>query len=130
MDIMMKLYNALMADEYIKLQASGRIKFYEYPPTSDVTKPFIIIDPLGPPLDTDFADDDPLVEEYMYQVDVWTKDRKVTKELARRVKQALRNNGFYYYSGGVDEYDAATKIYRDARRFRIKAYSEDIEALT
>lgn len=130
MDIMMKLYNALMADEYIKLQASGRIKFYEYPATASVTQPFIIIDPLGPPLDTDFADDEPLAEEYLYQVDVWTKDRKVTKELARRVKQALRNNGFYYYAGGVDEYDPATKIYRDARRFRAKAYSEDIETLT
>lgn len=130
MDIMMKLYDVLMADEYINQQAAGRIKFFEYPATASVTQPFIIIDSLGPPLDTDYADDNPLAEEYMYQVDVWTKNRNTTKELARRVKQALRKNGFYYYAGGVDEYDQATKIYRDARRFRIKVYSEDIETLT
>ncbi|MGH2319395.1 tail completion protein gp17 [Planococcus sp. SE5232] len=130
MDIIMNLYNALMADPYINQHAAGRIKFYEYPATSSVTQPFIIIDPLSPPLDTDYADDDSLAEEYLYQVDVWTKDRKITKELASRVKKALRNNGFYYYAGGVDEYDAATKIYRDARRFRKKVYSEDIETLT
>lgn len=129
MDIMMKVYDALMADPYINQHAAGRIKFYEYPATASVTQPFIIIDPLGPPLDTDFADDDPLAEEYMYQVDVWTKKRNETKELARRVKQALRKSGFYYYAGGVDEYDSDTKIYRDARRFRTKVYSEDIETL-
>jgi hypothetical protein len=130
MDIMMKIYNALIADPYILEKASGRIKFYEYPESATLSQPFIIIDPLGPPLDTDYGDDEPLAEEYMYQIDVWTKDRKTTKELARRVKIALRAQGFYYYSGGVDEYDRETKIYRDARRFRGKVYSEDIKALT
>lgn len=129
MDVMMKIYNALIADEYIKQQASGRIKFYEYPETASMASPFIIIDSLGPPLDSDYGDDQPLAEEYLFQIDVWTLNRKVTKELARRVKLALREIGFYYYAGGVDEYDKETKIYRDARRFRGKVYTEDVEAL-
>ena len=130
MDVMTKIYNALIADEYIQQKASGRIKFFEYPESAMLTQPFIIIDSLSPPTDTDFADDEPLAEEYLYQVDVWTKDRRTTKELARRVKIALRAEGVYYFAGGVDEYDPETKIYRDARRFRTKIYSEDVEALS
>lgn len=130
MDMMMKIYNALIADPYIKEKASGRIKFFEYPESATMTLPFIIIDSLGPPLDSDYGDDQPIAEEYLYQIDVWTKDRKLTKELARRVKNALRVANFYYYAGGVDEYDKATKIYRDARRFRGKLYTEDVEALS
>ena len=129
MDVMMEMYNVLMADEYISQQAGGRIKFFEYPESATMTQPFIIIDSLGPPIDLEYGDDAPLAEEYLFQVDVWTKDRKITKELARRSKIALRSAGFYYFAGGVDEYDKATKIYRDARRFRKKIYSEDIEAL-
>lgn len=139
MDIMMELQKALVEDGYIagktsfvnsKGNVDHRIKFFEYPATADVTQPYIIIDSLSPPLDKVFADDEPIIEEYLYQVDVWTKKRNETKELARRVKQALRKSGFYYYAGGVDEYDPETKIYRDARRFRKKVYSEDVEALT
>lgn len=130
MDIMMKIYNTLMEDPYINQQAAGRIKFFEYPSTSNISQPFIIIDSLSPPIDTDFADDEPLLEEYLYQIDVWTKNRKLTKELARHVKKALRSEGFYYFAGGVDEYDKETGIYRDARRFRKKVYSEDIKTLT
>lgn len=130
MDVMMKMYNALMADEFISQQASGRIKFFEYPESATLTQPFIIIDSLSPPLDSEYGDDEPLAEEYLFQVDVWTTNRKTTKELARRVKNALRAESIYYFAGGVDEYDPETKIYRDARRFRTKIYSEDIEALT
>lgn len=127
MDMMMKLYDALIADDYIKQQATGRIKFYEYPETGNLAGPFIIIDSLSPPLDSDYGDDEPIAEEYLYQVDVWTKNRTTTKELAGRVKKILRDNGFYVFAGGVDEYDRDTKIYRDARRFRGKAYTEDFK---
>jgi hypothetical protein len=133
MDVMMDLHNALTADTYIKEQTgytnkgktNFRIKFFEYPETGNLAGPYIIIDSLTPPLDSDYGDDEPITEEYLYQVDVWTKDRNVTKELARRVKKVLRANGFYYFAGGVDEYDPDTKIFRDARRFRGKVYTEE-----
>lgn len=127
MDMMMELHNALLKDDYIKKQATGRIKFYEYPETGSLAGPFIIIDSLSPPLDSDYGDDEPIAEEYLYQVDVWTKNRTITKELAGRVKKILRDNGFYVFAGGVDEYDPDTKIFRDARRFRGKAYTEDFK---
>lgn len=130
MDVMMKVYDALMADEYIAAQAGGRIKFYDYPATLNFAGPAIIIDPISTELDTDFADDKPIAEEYLYQIDVWTTNRKQTKELARRVKDALRAVNFYYNGSGVDEYDKDSKIYRDARRFRGKVYSEDVKALS
>lgn len=129
MDMMMVIYNALIADEYIKQQAFGRIKFYEYPETGSVTQPYIVIDPLGPPLSDDYADNKPLTDEYLYQIDVWTKNRLVTKELAKRIKDTMQELGFGYFAGGVDEYDKATGIYRDARRFKGKAYTEEVEAL-
>jgi len=129
MDMMMVIYNALIADEYIKQQAFGRIKFYEYPETGSVTHPYIVIDPLGPPLPDDYADNEPLTDEYLYQIDVWTKNRLVTKELAKRIKKVMRELGFGYFAGAVDEYDKETGIFRDARRYRGKFYTEEVEAL-
>lgn len=129
MDMMMFIYEALMADDYIKQQASGRIKFYIYPESASMTQPHIVIDSLSPPLDSDYADNEPLTEEYLYQIDVWTKNRLITKELAKRVKKALRKAGVVYIPGGVDEYDKETGIYRDARRYKGKTYTEEVEAL-
>lgn len=129
MDMMMVIYEAMMADSYIKQQASGRIKFYEYPETGSVTQPYIVIDPLGPPLPDDYADNKPLTDEYLYQIDVWTKNRLVTKELAKRIAKAMRELGFGYFAGAIDEYDKDTGIFRDARRYRGKAYTEEVEAL-
>ena len=129
MDMMTVIYEALLDDPYIAEEAGGRIKFYEYPGTGNMIDPYIVIDALGPPLDSDFADDEPIAEEYLYQIDVWTNDRKKTKELAKHAKKALRKAGFYYYAGGLDEYDADSKIFRDARRFRGKRYTEEFETL-
>ncbi|MBL3644032.1 DUF3168 domain-containing protein [Bacillus sp. RHFB] len=127
MDMMMVIYNALLTDEYIKEQASGRIKFYEYPPTGDLTGPYIVIDPLGPPQSADYGDNTSITDDYLYQIDVWTKKRLVTKELSKRIQKVMRSIGFGYFAGGVDEYDKDTGIYRDARRYRGKSYTDEFE---
>lgn len=129
MDMMMIIYNAMMEDAYIKSQATGRIKFYEYPETGDVVNPYIVIDPLGPPLSADYADNVPLTDDYLYQIDVWTKNRAVKTELAKRVSKVMRSLGFGYFGGSADDYDKESGIYRDARRYRGKAYTEEFEAL-
>lgn len=138
MNVINAVYDALLADDVIREETSfrnewgdmdHRIKFYEYPESGNVDGPFIIIDPLGPPLDSDYGDDEPIAEEYLYQIDVWTKKRTLTKDLAKRAKKALRKAGFYYYSGGLDEYDPDSKVFRDARRFRGKVYTEEFEML-
>lgn len=125
MDVMTIIYNAMMADDYIKNKATGRIKFYEYPETGDVINPYIVIDPLGPPLPTDYADNTPLTDDYIFQIDVWTKDRLITKELAKQVSKTMRSLGYGYFAGGVDDYDKETGIFRDARRYRGKAYTDE-----
>ncbi|CAM3429477.1 DUF3168 domain-containing protein [Cytobacillus oceanisediminis] len=91
MDMLDKIYQELITDEYIKEQASGRIKFYEYLATGNVTGPYIVIDPLSPPIPSDYGDNEPISDEYLYQVDVWTKNRKTTKEIAKRVQAVMRS---------------------------------------
>ena len=120
----MIIYNELIKDDYIKQQASGRIKFYEYPSTGDVTGPYIVIDPLSPPLPDVYGDDEPIADSYIYQIDVWTKSRTVTKEIAKHVSVVMRRLGYGYFAGGVDEWDKDTGIYRDARRYRNTIYDE------
>lgn len=125
MDVIMEIHDALIADPYIKEQAFKRIKFYEYPATGEVTAPYIVIDPLSPPLPQEFGDDEPIADSYIYQIDVWTKNRLVTKQLAKRVGVVMRTLGFGYFAGAADEHDEKTGIFRDARRYRNMIYDED-----
>lgn len=123
-----QIYDALMADPYISAQAGNRIKFYEYPETGDVSVPYVVIDPLAPGQASDFADDTWLTDEYMYQIDVWSKNHDVTKEISKKIRKVLSSIGLREMKGqGVDEYDKATGIYRVARRFTGKEYNENIE---
>lgn len=126
MDIEMIIYNALIADSYIVEQASGRIKFYEYPESDNVDNPFIIIDPLDVLTPSDLADDTWLTYDCLYQIEVWTKSRAITKKLGEKVHQAMWNLGFRQ-NGGISEYE--NSIFRDARRFRGKLYREDFEEI-
>lgn len=127
MDIEMVIYNALIKDSYIVEQASGRIKFYEYPESANLEEPFIIIEPLDIPQPSDLADDTWLTYDCLYQIEVWTKSRTITNEIGKRVHQVMWNLGFSQ-NGGLSEYK--NSIFRDARRFRGKLYREDFEEIS
>lgn len=129
MDMLTVLYNKLIEDDYIKTQTTGRIKFYVYPESASLIDPHIVIDPLDAPNPGDYADDKPMTDSYLFQVDVWTKDRLITKELAKRVQNQLFSMGLRRGFGGADDYDKETGIYRDARRYRAKVYTDEIKAL-
>lgn len=120
------IYNALIASETIAEEAKGRIKYYEYPETGDVSGAYIIIDPLDAPLSADYADNTWLTWDCMYQIDVWTKDRKLTDSLMQEVHKALWNIGFHQSGGGADEWDKDTEIFRQAKRFRGKFYRRQL----
>lgn len=124
MDMLTVIYNALLADEFIAQQAKGRIKYYEYPQSGEVKAPYIVIDPLDVPLITDFADNTWMAEDFMYQIDVWTNDRLLTKKISARVQEIMWKLGFGQ-KGGTDQHDSG--VYRDARRYRGKAYRETIK---
>ncbi|MGP4074122.1 hypothetical protein ACTWQB_16575, partial [Piscibacillus sp. B03] len=80
-----QFYEAFMADSLIQEKVGQRIKFYEYPDTDDLKEgPFIVIDPLDPPLPSDYADNQWLTEDYLYQIEVWSLDKTDRNLVARR----------------------------------------------
>ncbi|MEK4535627.1 DUF3168 domain-containing protein [Peribacillus sp. FSL K6-1552] len=128
MDVLGMIYNALIADSYIKEKAPGRIKYYEFPGTGDVTAPYIIIDPLDVPLPKDFADDTWLTYDCLFQIEVWSKNRMATNELSGRIRNVMWNFGFSQGTG-AGEWDEDTGIFRDARKYRGKLYRDDLDTL-
>src|SRR5690625_2738139 len=119
------IYSALMADELISEKAGNNIKFYEYPEAKDVKETHIIIDPLSAPKPSDYADDKWLTDDYMYQIDVWSKDLQEASLIADRIRRVMWRLNFRQ-TDGIDEYDNDFKIFRDARRYRGKKYRSDI----
>jgi len=120
----MMFYEGMMENPFIAEHASGRIKFYEYPETGDVSNPYIVLDPLDAPKPNDYADNKWLTNDYMVQIDVWTKDRHLTRELSAEITRTMWNLNFGQYGGGTNEWDENTGIFREARRYRGKRYSK------
>lgn len=120
-----KIYESLIADELILEKVGNRIKFYEYPEAGDVKGPCIVIDPLDVPLPSDFADNTWLKEDYLYQIEVWSKSLTDTQTIAKRIQQIMWDLGFGQ-NGGMDEWDKDFNIYRDARRYRGQIYIDEI----
>lgn len=127
MDVLSLIYNTLITDPYIKDQAYGRIKYYEYPETGDVTEPFIIIDPIDAPDPSDYADDTWLTYECLLQIEVWTRNRIVTNIIADKVRDVMWKQFGFKQQSGPQEYDEG--IFRDARRYRGKIYRDDLDGL-
>lgn len=125
-DFLTIIYNRLIKDPFIEEKAGGRIKYYEYPATGEVDGAYIILDPLDAPLPSDFADNNWLSHDYIFQVDVWSKDRQLTRQLSFKVAEALWESNFYQTGGSGDEWDRPTGIFRQYRRFRGKIYRKDL----
>lgn len=127
MDILDEVYDALIADSYIKEQALGRIKFYEYPETGEIDNPHIVIDLLDAPTPADYADGKWTKLDYLIQIDVWSKDRKITDSIADRIRAIMWGRFGFAQQSGPKEYDEG--VFRDARRYRGTLYREDFEKL-
>lgn len=125
-----EVYNTLLADSVIKELVGNRIKFYEYPEPNNVKETHIIIDPIDVPKPGDYADDKWLTDDYLFQIDVWSKSMNERDIIALKVRKImLETLNFKQLSGGVDEWDKDYDIYRDARRYRGKAYRKDFNNL-
>lgn len=127
MDILDEIHKMLIGDDYIKSQATGRIKFYEYPAAGEVNNPYIVIDPIGPPDPSDFADNKWTKLDYLVQIDVWTRNRKLTDSIAEKVRDLMWNRFGFSQKAGPKEYDEG--VFRDARRYRGTLYREDFDNL-
>ncbi|WP_121603779.1 DUF3168 domain-containing protein [Virgibacillus sp. Bac332] len=129
MDILDKIYKSLIADDYIKDQALGRIKYYEYPETGDVTKPFIVIDPINTPDPSDYGSNKWMKYDYLIQIDVWSLNRKITDAIADKVRDIMWDVFGFSQKPGPKEYDKDTGVFRDARRYRGALYRDDLDSL-
>lgn len=126
MDALNRIYEALSSDALIASKVETRIKYYTYPETGDVTKPYIVIDPLMPPTPDDYADNKWMTETHLIQIDVWAKTRADKDMLGNQIQLVMKNAGFYQSGSGVDEYDKDVQIYRDGRRYLGKFYRDDL----
>lgn len=125
---MWDIYNILIADEVISDLIGDRIKFYEYPEAKGMTETHIVIDPLDTPKSSDFADDKWLTDEYLYQIDVWSKDLKERDLISEKIRHIMWSINFKQ-TDGIDEYDKDYDVFRVARRYRGKAYRKDFNNL-
>ncbi|MGD7007622.1 hypothetical protein [Metabacillus sp. 84] len=117
------IYEALMADSLIKSKTENRIKFYEYPAAGDFSGAYIIVDPLDVPLPSDYADNQWLTDDYLFQIEVWSRSLEDTESIAKQIRNVMWTVlGFAQTGGGADEYDKDFGIFRDARRYRGKIY--------
>ncbi|MED1603649.1 hypothetical protein [Alkalihalophilus marmarensis] len=114
----------LREDPYISQHVHNSIKFYEYPPTDKMEGIYIVIDPLDVPIPSEFADNQPLTNDYLYQVEVWSKNGELNELVAKRVSKVMQEIGFAQGSG-VDEYDKSLEVFRDARQYRGKFYDQE-----
>lgn len=119
-DMMMEVYNQLIANDLIKEKVTKeRIKFYEVPESLDTSEPFIVIDtPLGPPESAYYAANKEMSQTFSYQVNVETTNRKLTDELSKEIKKIMWENDFKQLSGGLDARFTETKRFVQARRYR------------
>lgn len=116
-DMLMKIYNALIANSYIEKHAANRIKFYEYPETGDKSGAFITLRPLSPQENAYFASDQAMAIHFWYQIDCESVDRTEVKMLQWHIKNEMKKLGFTQTSDGLDEYFKETKRFVDARRY-------------
>ena len=135
-DKLTEIYNLLIEDDIIKKHThyidddkedAYRINFYVEPETADLTKPFIIIEPLSPPKDNVYGSDKALSTAFYYQIDVQSTERLVCKEIQKAIKKILEDINFYQLDGGFDEYFKETGRFIDARRYKgnSKMYDTD-----
>lgn len=131
-DVMLDIYNLLKADDFIS-QHVNVIKFYEYPETGSITEPYIILDEIDGALPTEYADNDPMAESELIQVDVYVTQRSginartLCKTLDNRIKQIIWDElGMYNTANSKPEYDTDFNLYRRASRFEGAFYYEQI----
>ena len=129
-DIIMKIYEALINNEEImKLVSKNNIKFFDYPNAQEIKDIVIVIDPLDTPKPDDFADNDNLTYEYLYQIDVFVKQnqgvngRVLSDRLVFLIQRIMWEVlGFGETSSIKPEYIKEFNIYRQAKRFEGKQY--------
>lgn len=129
----MEMYEAFKADKELSEHVKD-IRFFTYPNANDVTKPVIVIDDLTTPIPGDFADDDNLTYQYLYQIDLFVKQnsnvngRLLSNRLILRIQRIMYEQfRFTVNSSGKPEYLKEFNLYRSTLSFTGKIYREEME---
>lgn len=120
-DLLEVVYQIIVEDATIlNFVEKGQIKAYASSENFDTSKPFVIIDPLGPPDSAAYSSNTELAQRVIYQINVEGPVRKDVKRIQQLIKTALAGNKIRQISGGLDEYFPETKRYVDARRYSVQ----------
>lgn len=132
-DLMMEMYEAFKADSELSEHVK-EIRFFTYPNANDVKAPVIVIDDLTTPIPGDFADDDYLTYQYLYQIDLFVKQnsnvnsRLLSNRLIYRIQRIMYEQfRFTVNSSGKPEYISDFNLYRSTLSFTGKIYIEEQE---
>lgn len=130
-DIMMDLYNAFLEDPIVsKHVKANSIKFFDYPNANDIKNIVVVIDEVISPTMNNFADDNPLTYEYIFQVDVFVKQNSnnvngslLSRELILRITTIMwQQFGFGEFQSFNPEYLKDFNLYRTSKQFRGRKY--------
>ncbi|MGD6873017.1 hypothetical protein ACQCU1_12640 [Sutcliffiella horikoshii] len=127
MDILDAVYQVLKVDPYISEQIENRIKFYEYPESGAVDRPYMVLEEVQPSQPSTFADGTWLTLDIHLHVEIWSPNRTITRLLAERVQNLVWKKFKIGQRGGLPEYDNG--VYRDARRYQGLIYRNDLNQL-
>lgn len=120
-DLLEAVYQIIVEDTTIlNFVEKGQIKAYASSENFDTSKPFVIIDPLGPPDSAAYASNTELSQRVIYQVNVEGPARKDVKRIQQLIKMAFAKKKIRQITGGLDEYFPETKRYVDARRYTVQ----------
>src|SRR5699024_11497398 len=101
-----------------------RVRLFKYSETVDMTGNWIVIDSLLNELTSNFSDNTWVAYDYLFQIEVWSKDREDNRILGARVRDLLWENLGFKQNDSIDEFDKG--IYRDARRYTGKLHKQNI----
>lgn len=120
-DLLDIVYQIITEDENImRFVEKNQIKYYEASENLDMTKPFVVIDPLGPPDAAAYSSNSELSQRVVYQINVEGPIRKDVKRIQQMIKATLQGKRFRQIAGGLDEYFEETKRFVDARRYSVQ----------
>lgn len=103
------------------------IKFYEYPPTGDMSGNWIVLEPIINGLPSGYSDETWVTLDYLFHVEVWSRNYEENKLLAKRIRDLIWEKLKFKQNDNTDEYDL--EIYRDARRYEGVLHRNDLDSL-
>lgn len=135
-DLMMEMYEKFVNDPVIsKYIKQNDIKFYTYPNAKDIKNALIVIDEIISPTTNNFADNNPLTYEYVFQIDIFIKQNSnnvngslVSRELILRISKIMwQTFDFAEFNSMKPEFIEDFNLYRQSKQFKGRKYIKEME---